>query len=142
MTEDAEANCWQPAELTQGSEAVHSSPTAQPLVISKPKLSYSQIHYFGIKRVIQGDVYFPNVPVYEENIYFGSRAREMLVKLKITVQMRSIILVIEDRHGKSLLGADGLRGTCKLQNVTSEWCSQRWLQRPCTSLHFCSCWLV
>lgn len=35
---------------------------------------------------------------------FGSHICEMLVKLKITVQMRSIIVVAGDRLGKYLLG--------------------------------------
>lgn len=35
----------------------------------------------------------------------------MLIKLEILVQMRSIITVIGDRHGKYLLGTVGLYGT-------------------------------
>lgn len=37
----------------------------------------------------------------------------MLVKLKITVQMRNIIVVTGDRLGKYLLGTTGLCGTSR-----------------------------
>lgn len=37
----------------------------------------------------------------------------MLVKLQVTVQMRSIIIALGDRLAKYLLGTVGLHGTCR-----------------------------
>lgn len=37
----------------------------------------------------------------------------MLVKLKVTVQMRSITIAIKDGFGKYLLGTVGFHGTCR-----------------------------
>ena len=64
-----------------------------------------------MKGVIRGEFYFLNVLIYQGNVLFGSHICETLVKLKITVQMRSIIIVTGDRFGKYLLGTVGLCGT-------------------------------
>lgn len=50
--------------------------------------------------MIQGEAHFSNVPIYQGNVYFGSLICKMLVKLKVTVEMRSIVIVIGDRLGK------------------------------------------
>lgn len=68
---------------------------------------------FGMKGVIRGEFYFLNVLIYQGNLLFGRHICEMLVKLKITVQMRSVIIVTGDRLGKYLLGTVGLCGTCR-----------------------------
>lgn len=66
---------------------------------------------FNIKEVIQGEDCFPNMPIYQENIHFGSHVCETLVKLKITVEMRGIIIVIGERLEKYSLGTVGLHIT-------------------------------
>lgn len=90
----------------------------------------------GIKGVIRREVYFLNVPTYQENVYFGQHVSKILVKLKFTLQMRSTIIMIGDRHGKYLLGTAGLDDgfeSPESQNMSQEW----WCwQRPCRALDF------
>lgn len=86
---------------------------AQPLLCLNQSLSNFCICYFWHKESDpRRGLFFKYANIPKKYLFWKSLC-EMLVKLKVTIQMRSIIIALGDRLSKYLLGTVGLHGTCR-----------------------------